>query len=202
MSPSRKIAGLAVASVFTVTVAALITLTFTPVEIYSQSRTPDSFDPLAWKFDAAGNLGAISPTVQGAVFVASYNDHLYALESSTGDVWWRYNTDGNVTSPPAVADGLVYLILDQQYVYALDATNGNLRWRFQPEVLGDIGSSQVSVQDGVVFVRISNRWIGSGGGGYTGSELFALDAVTGDLLFHYHPGRFVHTLPAATNGVA
>jgi len=87
MSPSRRIAGPAVAAVFTVTVAAVITLMFTPVEIYSQSRIPDSFDPLAWKFDAAGNLRAISPTVQGAVFVAAYNDHLYALESSTGDVW-------------------------------------------------------------------------------------------------------------------
>jgi outer membrane protein assembly factor BamB len=76
------------------------------------------------------------------------DNHVYALDASSGELRWRYLTGGRVTSSPAVADGVVYVGSHDNYVYALDASSGELRWRYQT----GHNVSSPAVAGGVVYV--------------------------------------------------
>ena len=50
-----------------------------------------------------------SPTVaDDAVFLTLYDNTLYALDASTGNMVWRYRAGGWITASPVVEDGVVY----------------------------------------------------------------------------------------------
>ena len=99
MFSSTRNAVIVAAAVFTATAAAIIAILLSPGEIHSQTRGPDDFDPLAWNFEAAGNLGDTSPAIQDAVFVSAYDDQLYALDGAAGDVLWRYRPMAKLRPP-------------------------------------------------------------------------------------------------------
>ena len=63
-----------------------------------------------------------SPAVAGGVvYVGSSDNHVYALDASTGELLWRYETGDDVSSSPVVADGVVYVRSNDNYVYAIGA---------------------------------------------------------------------------------
>jgi outer membrane protein assembly factor BamB len=71
----------------------------------------------AWRFNTGGPVD--SPTVAGGlVYVGSYDDKVYALDASNGDLIWSYTTDDMVVSSPAVANGIVYIGSYDHMVYA------------------------------------------------------------------------------------
>ena len=55
------------------------------------------------------------------VGVESSDNHVYALDASTGNLLWRYETGDDVSSSPVVADGVVYVRSNDNYVYAIGA---------------------------------------------------------------------------------
>jgi outer membrane protein assembly factor BamB len=113
------------------------------------------------------------------------NDHLYALDSSTGAPLWsdQLNT---FNSSPAVADGLVYVGTDDDYLYALDALTGAQLWSYKT---GWVVRSSPAVANGVVYV-----------GSYD-DNVYALNATTGALLWTFATGDQVDSSPAVVDGV-
>lgn len=67
--------------------------------------------------------------VDGLVIVGSYDRHLYALDSQSGEVQWTVEMDGLTFTTPAVADGAVYAGSLAGDFYALDAATGERLWR-------------------------------------------------------------------------
>lgn len=60
--------------------------------------------------------------VNGAVYIGSRDDYVYALKASSGALLWRYLTGNEIfSSSPAVVNGVVYIGSDDHYVYALTA---------------------------------------------------------------------------------
>lgn len=177
-----------------------------------------------WVFDPAALTGipreAIfsSPVVaEGTVFVGSTDNHLYAVDATTGKLKWAFKTSGgpfksggNVSSTPAVANGLVYFMCGDGNFYAVSASDGSLKWSFatggerrfsapgvnytQPmtETTPDIWDfflSSPTVVDGAVC-------FGCGDG-----CIYSLDAATGSLRWKYQTGDVVHASPAVAGGV-
>ena len=69
----------------------------------------------------------------GSVYFGSTVDnHVYALDSASGDVRWRFATSGAIRFAPVVWEGGLYVGSDDGYAYCLDAKTGALRWKYRP----------------------------------------------------------------------
>jgi len=129
-----------------------------------------------------GNGVAIqsSPAVvNGVVYYGSPYHNVYALKASTGEKIWNRTVRLTVSSAPAVSGGVVYVSSHFGYLYALKAASGEELWHFTvSDNVQRIKDYSPTVADGVVYVRSSD-----------GGELYALDALTGDLKWE-NPGSF------------
>ena len=155
---------------------------------------------LLWRYETGGN-GDSAPTVSnGAVYVGSWNGHIHALDAATGDILWQnqVNREGSPDSSPAVSGGIVYVGSWEGHIYALDAATGDLLWRYQVGVSGSSGSSSPAVSGGVAY------FVGYWGGDSLrlgNASLFALDAVTGNLLWRFGFGDYKPSSPAVSGGI-
>ncbi len=142
---------------------------------------------LVWSYET-GHVIYSSPTVSGSlVYVGSYDDYLYAVDTATGERMWDFETGGRVRSSPAVSDGVVYVGSEDNHLYALDATTGELVWRFET---GAWVKSSPTVSGGVVYV------------GSDDEHLYALEAATGELVWRYNIGADdVDSSPTVSGGV-
>lgn len=150
---------------------------------------------LAWQ--AGPSSISSSLTIGNGVLYYGTNDgSVHGLDALTGrGVWGASTIDGSVGTP-AVAEGKVYVNVMTDVggtIFALSAVNGNPLWNGN-----DYGFPfDVTVADGAVYVTA----------GYQGmppsSELYALDATTGGLVWRYHE-RNSNSLymPAVAGGMA
>ena len=91
---------------------------------------------------------ALSPD-ESIVYIGSWDDSLYALDTSTGDIEWSYQTESLVYSSPAVGDdGTIYFGSSDTFFYALNA-DGSLRW--EALVGSEIDSSPAIDAQGNLF---------------------------------------------------
>ena len=75
---------------------------------------------VAWTFPAEDIVSSSPVVTGGAVFFGSYDGHVYALNSATGEKLWDYTTGEKITSSPAVADGVLYIGSHDGKLYAFD----------------------------------------------------------------------------------
>jgi outer membrane protein assembly factor BamB len=101
---------------------------------------------------------ATQPVVAGgAVYVGSYDDHLYALNTSNLGLRWSYYAAGNVQSAPAVdSNGTLYfgsdirnISTDNRNIYAL-YSDGTEKWRYTSG--GDVRGTPAVMPDGSVYI--------------------------------------------------
>ena len=65
-----------------------------------------SGDSLLWQYSTSnpGELVIVSPTVaDGAVYVGSYENRVYALDAETGELLWSFEAESDLDIPPLVA---------------------------------------------------------------------------------------------------
>jgi outer membrane protein assembly factor BamB len=62
------------------------------------------------------------------IYVGSYDQHMYAINTLDGKMKWKYKTFGLIKSSPVLYDGILYFGSDDKFVYALDPTVGKPRW--------------------------------------------------------------------------
>lgn len=148
-------------------------------------RMPDPFD-----------VFLSSPVVaHGVVYIGSGDQHVYALEASTGALRWSFRAGDVIHASPAVHDGVVYVGSWDRNLYALDARSGAERWRYttgnDTTIYNQIGiASSAAVADGMVFV-----------GGRDG-KFHAVDAATGAARWvHDNRGGWTIGSPALRDGV-
>jgi len=147
---------------------------------------PQPQGKLKWKFSTDAPMRASPAVVGGAVYAATGDRRIIALNAQDGSLRWEYAVTGPVDSSPAVAGDLVYVGLRDGSLLAIDTATGNLRWEFRT---GNPIYSSPSIADGVLFV-------GSGDG-----NLYALDAATGKLRWKAKTQGWVTTVPAVGNGI-
>jgi outer membrane protein assembly factor BamB len=174
-----------------------------------QSPAP-SLETLAWKFKTAGRVISSPAVTSDAVYVASTDGSLYAVNRADGTQRWKVDTRGPIASSPAVANGLVYIVSGDGNFYAVDAATGKERWKFAtkgerrftaPGIHGAIPRTERMPDPFDVF--LSSPAV-AGGVVYFGSgdqHVYALDANTGAVRWQFATGDVVHASPAVSDGV-
>lgn len=131
------------------------------------------------------------PVVAGKTlfFGSSADDRVYALDTQTGEVRWTFQTEGPVRLAPTIADGKVYIGSDDGCVYCLAACDGKIVWKrcIAPHDHRIPGNGRV-----ISLFPVRTGVLVDGGVAYCCAGLFptqgvyrcALDAATGDLLWH------------------
>ncbi|PAV14425.1 cell surface protein [Methanosarcina spelaei] len=157
-----------------------------------------------WHIDVEQNFCGSPAYRDGIIYLTTYNFYgtgdLFALKASDGSIIWRQTIE-RTDSTPALAYGNVYVCggasgYSNLQTYCFNATTGSPVWS-TPSMTTDNGgiggwTCSVAVADGLVYV-------GSEGSGYFGYEnLYALDAFTGDIVWH---APYAGSSPALSDGM-
>ena len=148
-----------------------------------------------WHYNAdeTGSQSDFQFTAQAAsdgVLYAAVNHYLIALDAATGSLNWQYS--GYTGGSLLVYDGVVYAMS-----YAVDGSTGKHLWDMDIYVNWDMDiyvNYYGPAQNGIIY--------GIGGQyGYAGEVVYAMDAVTGSVLWTYPwvDGRFF--LPVVSKGI-
>ncbi len=145
---------------------------------------------LLWSYSTGGQVRSSPAVADGVLYVGSYDNYVYALNATSGDVLWSILTAGGsgVGSSPAIANGVVYVqdTVSKYTFYALNAATGAIRWNTHSDI---DGYSSPAISNGAVYV------------GTEGGNVYALDTTTGTQIWSYDTGREVESSPAVTNGI-
>jgi outer membrane protein assembly factor BamB len=169
-----------------------------------------SLTSLIWKFRTNGRVLSSPAVVGDAVYIASTDGSLYALNRADGTQRWKFDSKGPIASSPAVAGGVVIVSSVDGLIYGVDAATGASKWTFAtkgerrftaPGIHGAIPRTERMPDPFDVFLSspvIANGvvYIGSGD-----QNVYALDASTGALRWTFATGDVVHASPAVANGV-
>jgi len=170
---------------------------------------PRQFHRIKWKFPTGDRIIS-SPVIQNKTLYFGGDDgNIYAVDADNGHQIWKRETGGPVASTPAVLDGIVYATSYDGKLYALNAETGAAKWKFSTggerrfEAKGIHGfkpKDQTIADPFDVFlsspvVAQSTVYFGSGDG-----NLYAVDAISGELRWKFKTGDVVHSSPAFANG--
>jgi outer membrane protein assembly factor BamB len=151
---------------------------------------------LRWKSDTGGTGG--TPAVAGgAVYLASEDGTIRALDATTGATRWSYMRTAGVSSQDGydgyatVSGDVVYVGSDSGALFALDSATGKLRWRMVWPMPSDTIYAAPAVDAGMVFVSVG----GPDGGAY------AFDAKTGKQVWYVSHILGCDSVPLVANGV-
>ena len=140
-----------------------------------------------WQFETGDQVWSSPVVAGGVVYFGSDDNHLYAVSVETGEELWRYKTGDDIRSSPAITHGVVYISSYDGFLHAVDAETGQEVWKFDtmtdstlsdiPRPKWDDYTSSPLVDEGVVYI----------GGLDPLKCLFAIDAKTGEEIWHFKP---------------
>jgi outer membrane protein assembly factor BamB len=119
-------------------------------------------------------------------------DSIFALSSINGNTLWQFKTHRSVNTSFAITKDILYVGIGQ-LIFAIDKTNGKEIWRYKPT-----GSPETNpiVENCIIYF------------GCDDSNLYALNAITGELIWKFDIGNqsgydpdHIPSSPAITNGV-
>lgn len=141
---------------------------------------------LQWTFDSGEAIWSQPATDGEAVYLASMNHKLFALNTASGNQIWEQDLGGTVVSALNLAEnGTLYVGTFNQEVLALSSANGRIQWRAATEgwVWGGVASGE-----GAVFA------------GDLEGNLYAFDSSTGRELWRVAAGGPIVGTPLVVNG--
>ena len=123
-----------------------------------------------WQLKTDGFIDASPLVVASTLYAASWDGHLYALDSQ-GRLLWKQPLGDVVDASPVAAAGQLFLQNWQRQVVALSAADGSARWRFSyPESPADDHRQGALLPIGDLVLLPA--W---------GGTLYALDALSGSV---------------------
>lgn len=121
-----------------------------------------------WMFETGGFVDASPLVLENTLYAASWDGHLYALDSQ-GRLLWKQSLGAEIDATPIAAGGRIYLQNWKRQVVALSAATGAVDWRFTyPESPADDHRQGALLPIGDLVLLPA--W---------GGSLYALDATTG-----------------------
>lgn len=136
---------------------------------------------------AADKIIAGPLQVGDLVYVGTADNHLSALDASTGMEKWRFSTSGPIWATPTYHEGILYLTCMDKQVYALDANTGAQLWQTE---LGGAISAQAIVNPGENLVYV---------GAYD-NAMHALNMENGTEEWRVETTNWIWSAPALADG--
>lgn len=198
------------------------------VSIYSLEDAANGQPRTLWTNAEAATDKIVAPALQvgDQVFVGTADNHILALDRTTGAEQWDYRIGHAVWGQPAFRDGVVYVAAMDWSVYALDAATGELVWQTplggalasRPILNGEL--MYVSSFDGQVHALDvatgEERWtaaanqaiwgapaLGEDGRLYFGDiagDIHAVDAQTGESIWSVDTPGVIQAAPVYMDG--
>jgi eukaryotic-like serine/threonine-protein kinase len=171
---------------------------------------PRQFHRVKWKFQTGDRIVSSPVYENGVIYFGGDDGNVYAANAADGRQLWKRRTGGPVAATPAIAGGMLYVGSYDGKFYALDTRTGAPRWkfvtggerRFEAKGLHGMQPKNQTIAD-PFDVYLSSPVLG-GGSVYFGSgdgNVYALDAISGDLKWKFRTGDVVHASPAYADGV-
>ena len=117
-------------------------------------------------------------------FGNNIDNHIYALDTRTGEERWRFAADGSIRFAPVLQEGSLFFGSDDGNVYCLNAADGSLVWKYRPSPSGErvIGNSRMislwPVRTGLLLEG-GTVYLAAGIFPYEGIYVAAVEAQTG-----------------------
>jgi outer membrane protein assembly factor BamB/tRNA A-37 threonylcarbamoyl transferase component Bud32 len=102
---------------------------------------------LKWRFHAKRAITSSTNGTPQALYFASVDSTLYALDPRNGWVIWRFRLGKPSISTPCIADELVFVGAADGFLYAVEAKSAKEVWRFRTE--HQVNSSPVIYKDSI-----------------------------------------------------
>jgi len=125
-----------------------------------------------WEFACEDEIRGTPMYYNGAIFVGSYDNNLYALNAANGSFVWKYPTDGGIVSTPVVFDNNIYFGSEDQRLHVVTARSGQIYWTYYTK--GPVRSSP-HIAEGHVFIGSDDAQLHAVNT-YTGRSAWQLDA--------------------------
>jgi eukaryotic-like serine/threonine-protein kinase len=109
-----------------------------------------------WKYKTKRSVTSSPVSAQGAVFFASLDGMVYALDARTGWVIWRFRMGKGSISSPCLSDSSLFIGSADGNLYCLDAGNGREIWRFETE--HQVSGSPLVYQD-KIYCGSADGWL-------------------------------------------
>ncbi len=109
-----------------------------------------------WTFTCEDEIRGAPAIHQGAIYIGSYDNNLYAINSADGKFLWKYPTDRGVVSRPAVYEGNVYFGSEDNRLHVVGARSGKVVWTYFTE--GPVRSSP-RIAEGHLFFGSDDHYI-------------------------------------------
>jgi len=93
------------------------------------ARGTPSVKPL-WSFACEDEIRGTPLAAQGALYIGSYDNNLYALNAADGKFRWKYATDGGLPGRPAFYNDLLYVGSEDSRLHAISARTGRVAWTY------------------------------------------------------------------------
>jgi outer membrane protein assembly factor BamB len=176
--------------------------------VYDAPGVP-KFSRIKWKFHTGGEVISSPAVANGTIYVASTDGNLYAVDLESGSQKWKLELGVRATASPAVDHGTVYLGTYSGRFYGVDAATGKLKWKFQTQgerrfagkhLHGSEPAGETMPDPFDFYLSSPAVWNGAVYFGSGDGNIYALDAVTGTLKWHFHTGDVVHASPAISDG--
>ena len=123
-----------------------------------------------WVMTTGDEIRGSASYAGGAVYVGSYDGHLYAIDETDGGVRWRHRARRGIVSRPLVTDDLVIFGAEDNTIVAVSRQQGRQAWSFRTTM--PVRSSATADEHGVM--------IGSDDG-----YLYRLDKARGTMIWRY-----------------
>lgn len=153
-----------------------------------------SLDPATgqenWSFKDAESRYVAGPlATDKGIYAPNADDSLYALDLK-GNFKWKFTSEGPLWASPVADPGCscVYLPSMDHHLYSLNADTGAKNWQ-SDDLGGSIVGTPAYGTDGVIYV------------GTFGSEMYAINAADGKVVWHVSTSGWVWGGPVLQDGV-
>lgn len=133
-----------------------------------------------WSFACEDEIRSTPLIVKDTVYVAAYDNNVYALALDGGKFRWKFAAEGGFSASPAYDDGRILIGSEDGTFYALEADTGKKAWEYVTE--GPVHCT-AGIAAGVAF-------FGSDDG-----NLYAVNTRTGKQVWRYKVGSQVRSRP-------
>jgi outer membrane protein assembly factor BamB/tRNA A-37 threonylcarbamoyl transferase component Bud32 len=140
---------------------------------------PQAIKPI-WEFACEDEIRGSPTYSSNTIFVGSYDNNLYAVNSKDGEFLWKYPTDGGIVSKPVVYDGNIYFGSEDRRLHVINARLGQINWTYYTN--GPVRSSP--------FIAESHVFIGSDDG-----HMHAVNTLSGRRAWQLDAGAPVRSTP-------
>ena len=149
-----------------------------------------------WKYSAPNVIHSSPALSNNKLYFGCWDSKLYALDATNGSLLWEYQTGldptnnlmAGIQSSPLIVDTLVVVGSRDGNVYGINANTGEKIWK--TGFSGSWMTSSFAVVNDTIYTGSSDA-----------ASFFALNKLTGEIIFSIRFPSFMFSTPAYSNGI-